>query len=68
MKPVMVRSVVVLPARDGPKRGGLAAAGRSQKSKELALLHMDVDVMQGGEVAEFDDDIIQFYHGLLPLM
>ena len=53
-------------ARDGPQRRRLAAAGRSQKCKEFALLHMDVDVMQGGEVAEFHDDVIQFNH-MFPL-
>ena len=53
-------------ARDGPERRRLAAAGRSQKSEEFALLHMDVDVMQGGEVAEFYDDVVEFDHVLLP--
>ena len=55
-------------ARDGPQRGGLAAAGRSQKRKEFALLHVDVDVVQGGEVAEFDYDVVELDHVLFPFL
>ena len=55
-------------ACDGPERGGLAAAGRSQKGKEFALLHMNVDVVKGSEVAEFDDDVVELDHVLFPFL
>ena len=49
-------------AGDGAQGGGLAAAGRAKEREEFTLLHMDVDAVQGGEVAELHHDIIQPDH------
>ena len=44
-------------AGDGAQRGGLAAAGGAEEGEKLALLHMDVDVVQRLEIVKFDHDI-----------
>ena len=46
-----------------PERRGLAAAGGAKEGEELALLDVDVDVVQRGEIAELDDDVIELDHG-----
>ena len=49
-------------AGDGAQGGGLAAAGGAQEGEELAFLHVDVDIMERGELVEFYDDVFQFDH------
>ena len=49
-------------AGERPERRGLAAAGGAEEGKELPLLHVDVDVVQGGEIAEFHHDVVQTDH------
>ena len=46
-----------LEAADHPQRRGLAAAGRPQEREELAVLDIEVDVVDGGAVAEALDDV-----------
>ncbi len=49
-------------ARDGAQGRRFAAAGGSEEGKELALLDMDIDAMQGGEVAELHNDVVEPDH------
>ena len=49
-------------AGDGAQGGGLAAAGRTQEREEFALLHVDIDAVQSGEVIELHHNIIQTDH------
>ena len=53
-------------AGDGAERCCFAAAGRAEEREEFALFYMDVDVVQRGEVAEFDDDVIEPDHSGIP--
>ena len=53
-------------AGDGAERRGLAAAGRAEKCEKLALPDVDVDIVQRGEVAEFDDDVVEPDHSGIP--
>ena len=52
-------------AGDGAQSGGLSAAGGAQEGKELPLLHVDVDAVQGSKVTELYNDIIQADHDFL---
>ena len=54
-------------AGEGAQGGGLPAAGGAQEGEELPLLHVDVDAVQGGEVAEFDHNVVQANHRSLSL-
>ena len=47
----------LLEAADHAQRRGLAAAGRPQEGEELAVAHLEVDVVDGGDVAELLHDI-----------
>ena len=49
-------------AGDGAQRGRLAAAGGAEEGEELALLDVDVDIVQRGEVPELDDDVVELDH------
>ena len=49
-------------AGDGAQGGGFPAAGGPQEGEKLPLLHVDVNVVQGGEVAEFDNDVVEPDH------
>ncbi len=53
-------------AGDGAERCRFAAAGRTEEREEFALFYVDVDVVQRGEVAEFDDDVIEPDHSGIP--
>ena len=53
-------------AGNGAERCCFAAAGRAEEREEFALFYLDVDVVQRGEVAEFDDDVIEPDHSGIP--
>ena len=53
-------------AGNGAERCRFAAAGRAEEREEFALFYLDVDVVQRGEVAEFDDDVIEPDHSGIP--
>ena len=44
--------VLRVEARDRAQQRGLAAAGGAEEADELALLHVERDVLQRGELAE----------------
>ena len=53
----------LLEAGDHPQAGGLAAAGRADQDHELAVLDLEVEVLDGGEVAEALPDVIERHGG-----
>jgi len=53
-------------AGNGAERCRFAAAGRAEEREEFALFYLDVDVVQRGEVTEFDDDVIEPDHSGIP--
>jgi len=53
--------------RHGIEDGALAAAGRADDGKELAVTHLDVDITHGGEFAEGHGHLVEGDHGLCRL-
>ena len=45
-------------AGNGAQGGGLSAAGGAKEGKELPLMHIYIDIVQGLEVSKADHDIV----------
>ena len=48
--------------------GGLAGAVGPEQAEDLAAAHLEVDVVDGGEGAEFLDQLLDLDHRLVPVL